>query len=161
MQQQKELRRKAQDLLLKYGLRKTSCRVSVLALLMQHNYALAHADLEKQLGSDYDRVTLYRTLYAFKEQGLVHSITDRNGIMKYALCRDVCNHLQHQHDHVHFCCCKCGQTYCLDEVRLGPIILPEGYLAGDVQFSVQGICKQCNVIDPESDSCPDEFTFLK
>lgn len=151
MQQPKEFRKKAQDLLLKYGLRKTSCRVSVLELLMQHNHALAHADLEKHLGSDYDRVTLYRTLYSFKEQGLVHSITDLNGIMKYALCRDeVCSHQQHQHDHVHFSCCKCNQTFCLDEVRMGPLVLPEGYQANEVQFSVQGVCKACNNLYTES-----------
>lgn len=157
MQQQKEIRRKAQELLLKYGLRKTSCRVSVLELLMQYNHALAHADLEKHLGSDYDRVTLYRTLYAFKEQGLVHSITDLNGIIKYALCREACNNLQHQHDHVHFNCCKCGQTYCLNEVRLGPVCLPDGYLASDVQFSVQGICKVCNAQNTEGVSCREPF----
>ncbi|MBC5992783.1 transcriptional repressor [Pontibacter sp. SD6] len=157
MQQQKEIRRKAQELLLKYGLRKTSCRVSVLELLMHYNYALAHADLEKQLGSDYDRVTLYRTLYSFKEQGLVHSITDLNGIIKYALCREACSNLQHQHDHVHFSCCKCGQTYCLNEVRLGPISLPEGYSASDVQFSVQGICKACNAQSIEGNFCREPF----
>ncbi|MBW7465881.1 Fur family ferric uptake transcriptional regulator [Pontibacter aydingkolensis] len=146
------MKRKAQDLLLKYKLRKTSCRVSVLELLMLHNHALAHADLEKQLGTDYDRVTLYRTLYAFKEQGLVHSITDLNGVMKYALCREACSHLEHQHDHIHFSCCKCGQTYCLDEVRLGPVVLPDGYLVSDVQFSVQGICKLCNTQSLEVES---------
>lgn len=144
MMQQKELRRKAQELLLKYGLRKTGCRLSVLELLLQHNFALAHADLEKHLGTSYDRVTLYRTLHAFKEQGLVHSITDLNGVMKYALCREACSHLQHQHDHIHFSCNKCGQTYCLNEVRLEPLSLPEGYQATDVQFSVQGVCKLCS-----------------
>ncbi|MEJ8801140.1 Fur family transcriptional regulator [Pontibacter sp. H249] len=139
------MKKKAQDLLLKYSLRKTSCRISVLTLLMEHTYALAHADLEKHLGTDYDRVTLYRTLHAFKEQGLVHSITDLNGTIKYALCREACSMLKHQHDHVHFSCTQCGQTYCLDEVQLEPVNLPEGYLANEVQFSIQGICRLCNL----------------
>ena len=147
MHQEKDLRKYAQLLLPKYGLRKTSCRVSVLELLMQNEYALAHTDLEKQLGNEYDRVTLYRTLHSFKEQGLVHSITDINGIVKYAMCREACNNLQHQHDHVHFSCNSCNQTYCLDELRLQPFALPQGYIVNDVQFTVQGICKSCNSHD--------------
>jgi Fur family transcriptional regulator, ferric uptake regulator len=159
MHQEKELRRHAQHLLLKYGLRKTSCRVSVLEVFMQNEHALAHTDLEKQLGSDYDRVTLYRTLTSFKEQGLVHSIIDVNGVMKYAMCREACDHLHHQHDHIHFSCSSCKQTYCLNEVHLQPFFLPEGYIASEVQFSVQGICKVCSSqIQPGVDQLPVDTT---
>ncbi|MFD2512991.1 Fur family transcriptional regulator [Pontibacter locisalis] len=143
-QQQKELRKQAQDLLLKFNLRKTGCRIDVLELFLQNHFALSHSDLEKLLGDDYDRVTLYRTLHSFKEQGLVHSINDVSGSVKYALCREVCSNHQHHDNHLHFNCTRCGQTFCLDEVVIPATVLPEGYQIDSLHFSAQGICKSCN-----------------
>lgn len=143
VQQQKELRKQAQDLLLKFGLRKTGCRIDVLELFLQNSYALSHADLEKLLGNNHDRVTLYRTLHSFKEQGLLHSIHDVSGAVKYALCKEACSLHQHHDNHIHFNCSSCGQTFCLNEVLIPATALPEGYQIDSLHFSAQGTCKFC------------------
>jgi Fur family transcriptional regulator, ferric uptake regulator len=140
-----DFRKQAQALLLRYGLRKTSCRTDVLKLFMQHDYALSHADLERKLDDEYDRVTLYRTLYSFKEQGLIHSIHDTNGIAKYALCKEACTLHKHQDNHVHFTCNQCGQTYCLNEVHIPVTVLPDGYNIESLHFSAKGVCQACNI----------------
>ena len=135
--------RKAQELLQQYMLRKTNCRLEVLALLLQHNHALAHSDIERQLGDRYDRVTLYRTLHSFEEKGLVHSINDVSGVVKYALCQEACDQHQHHDNHIHFNCTSCGQTFCLNEVNVPAPALPAGYRVQSLHFSARGICSAC------------------
>ncbi|WP_347157275.1 Fur family transcriptional regulator [Pontibacter chitinilyticus] len=132
-----------QTILHTYGLRKTGCRQDVLGLFLANPFALAHADLERLLGERYDRVTLYRTLYAFEEQGLLHSINDVSGAVKYALCQEACSPHQHHDNHIHFNCTSCGQTFCLNDVAIPPLPLPEGYQVNSLHFSAQGICKAC------------------
>lgn len=143
-QQQKKILKQAQDLLLKFNLRKTGCRTEVLELFLQNQFALSHSDLEKQLGDDYDRVTLYRSLHSFKEQGLVHSINDVSSSVKYALCKEACSLHQHHDNHTHFNCSRCGQTFCLEEVLIPAPALPEGFQIESLHFSAQGICNYCN-----------------
>ena len=133
---------KAVELLEQYSLRKTSCRLEVLALLLNNKSALAHSDIEKHLGDKFDRVTLYRTLHSFDETGLVHSIKDMSGAVKYALSQKA----QHHDNHVHFNCTACGQTFCLNEIGVPSLPLPTGYKVQSLHFSAQGVCSTCEGI---------------
>jgi len=142
--QQLNRMKKAQEILANYGLRKTGCRLDILQLFLANKCALAHADLEKVLGKRYDRVTIYRTLYAFEKKGLLHSINDVSGAVKFALCREACSRHQHHDNHVHFNCTACGQTFCLEEVRIPALVLPPGYEADSLHFSAQGKCQRCS-----------------
>ncbi|GAB3826510.1 Fur family transcriptional regulator [Pontibacter rugosus] len=136
---------RAQKLLLDYGLRKTGCRQEVLRQFLQNDFALSHADLEKLIGDRYDRVTIYRTLYSFEEKGLIHSINDVSGAVKFALCQEEACSQQHHHDnHIHFNCTSCGQTFCLNEVNIPAISLPNAYKVERLHFSAQGTCKDCD-----------------
>ncbi len=137
------LSRRPEELLRHHMLRKTNCRLEVLSLLLQHNHALAHSDIEKQLEGRFDRVTIYRTLHAFEKKGLVHSINDVSGPMKYALCQEACDQQQHKDNHIHFNCTACGQTYCLNEVNVPPPVMPDGYQVHSLHFSAQGVCGTC------------------
>lgn len=134
---------KAQKLLSEYGLRKTGCRLDVLELFLANGHALAHSDIERMFGDRYDRVTIYRTLHSFEEKGLLHSINDVSGAVKYALCHEACSQHQHQDNHIHFNCTTCGQTFCLNEVLIPHLTLPAGYQVSSLQFSAQGICRTC------------------
>ncbi|WP_114784690.1 Fur family transcriptional regulator [Botryobacter ruber] len=136
--------KQAKELLGEYGLRKTKCRLDILDLFLSHQQALAHADIEQVLGDRYDRVTIYRTLYSFKEQGLLHSINDISGAVKFALCQEACSQHQHYDNHIHFSCTQCGQTFCLNEVHIPAMTLPAGYSVHNLHFSAEGICKACN-----------------
>ncbi|WP_018476713.1 Fur family transcriptional regulator [Pontibacter roseus] len=135
---------KLHQIIHKYGLRKTNCRTDVLNLFLENKHALAHAAIEQQLGKQYDRVTLYRTLHSFEEKGLLHSINDGSGAVKYALCKEACNQHQHHDNHIHFSCTSCGQTYCINEVHIPALRMPAGYQVRELHFSAQGICSSCS-----------------
>jgi Fur family transcriptional regulator, ferric uptake regulator len=133
------------QILQEHKLRITDCRKEVLRIFLKMQAALSHADLEEKLNTDFDRVTIYRTLKTFLESDLIHKVLDDSGATKYALCSH--NHAgghSHDHEHVHFKCEKCGKTICIDEVQLPKIVLPEGYVNKEVSLLVQGICDKCN-----------------
>lgn len=131
------------SLLKKHGLKKTPTRMQVLEVYENHDHALAIADVEDELGEDFDRVTLYRTLSTFEEKGLLHKVFDDEGKMKYSLCGTTCDEHTHHDNHLHFHCRKCGQTTCVDSV---PVPTPDdlkGFIIHDVYMVANGICKAC------------------
>lgn len=132
------------DTLKSFGLRHTAGREQLLLLFRQANVALSHGDVEAQLGTDNDRVTIYRTLRTFVEKGLLHKVLDDAGDPRYALCREICADGQHQHDHVHFKCDVCNQTTCLNNVLIPSVTLPEGYSRKETNLLIQGVCAGCH-----------------
>jgi Fur family ferric uptake transcriptional regulator len=131
------------DLLSKHQVRKTKIRIAILELFMARNYALSHAEIEQVIKNDFDRVTIYRTLKSFEEQGLIHKVLDDSGASKYALCSHNCASSKHFDTHVHFNCTQCGKTFCLDSVPIPAIALPENYRFDKLDFLASGICKNC------------------
>ena len=132
------------DLLRRNQLSITDSRIAILELFNNSNSALAHADIEKATNEKYDRVTIYRTLQTFVEKGIIHSIPTTDNSVLYALCKDSCTNGHHHDNHVHFICDECGTTYCLDNVIIPEILLPEGFIAEGKDVVVSGICKTCN-----------------
>ena len=136
--------RKADEQLLKdFRLRNTSSRADILNLFLEHPYALSYSDIEKEVAETYDRVTVYRTLKTFVDKGVVHKVLDDTGGLKYALCKERCTSAEHHHEHVHFKCVNCGQTNCLDEVRIPEVQLPKGYRGKELNLLIQGLCNKC------------------
>lgn len=129
-------------LLRDFNLRATPNREEILQLFLLKNYALSHSDIEKEIANSLDRVTVYRTLKTFLDKGLIHKVLDDEGSLKYALCKEACNTVEHHHDHVHFKCTKCGQTMCLN-IDVPPLKLPKGYTAIETNLLVQGVCEKC------------------
>jgi Fur family ferric uptake transcriptional regulator len=63
---------------------------------------------------------------------------------RYALCAEACrDHHHHQHDHVHFKCSACGETNCLNQVKVSMPALPQGYEASEINLLIEGICPRC------------------
>jgi len=131
------------DILRRNQLSVTDSRKSILDLFLHSNGALAHADIEKQTGEKFDRVTVYRTLQAFMEKGIIHTIPTSDNSIRYALCKDDCTEGHHHDNHVHFLCNVCGRTTCLDSVTVPEVKLPKGFRPMDSQMIVSGICGQC------------------
>jgi Fur family transcriptional regulator, ferric uptake regulator len=129
-----------------FNMRSTPSRQGILHLFLKSDYALSHGDIEKEMSSSLDRVTVYRTLRTFLDKGLIHKVLDDEGSLKYALCNDACSSSEHHHDHVHFKCTRCGQTICLN-VELPRLKLPPGYHAEELNILAQGICEKCSVAD--------------
>ncbi|CAN5455546.1 Fur family transcriptional regulator [soil metagenome] len=134
----------AKDLLKEFDLRTTTCRSEILSIFLNRDFALSHADIEHKISESHDRVTVYRTLKTFLDKGLIHKVLDDGGSSKYALCRESCTSEDHNHEHVHFKCIRCGITNCLENVEVPRFSLPSGYKAIETNLLVQGICKDCN-----------------
>ena len=131
------------DILKRNSLSVTDSRRNILQLFLQQNAsALRHADIEQSL-QNIDRVTIYRTLQAFAEKGIIHSIPGSDGAARYALCKDGCADGHHHDDHVHFVCTRCSATQCLDDVHVPFVRMPEGFEASKTEMVVSGICSKC------------------
>ncbi|HUQ67635.1 MAG TPA: transcriptional repressor [Flavitalea sp.] len=121
----------------------TDSRKSILDLFLHSNGALAHADIEKKTGEKFDRVTVYRTLQAFMEKGIIHTIPTSDNSIRYALCKDDCTEGHHHDHHVHFLCNVCATTTCLESVIVPEVKLPKGFRFLNSQMIVSGICENC------------------
>ena len=133
----------SERLLKDFRLRSTPSRQEILHLFLKKEYALSHGDIEREISSSLDRVTVYRTLKTFLDKGLIHKVLDDEGSLKYALCNDACRATGHHHDHVHFKCEQCGQTNCLN-IEIPSVKLPKGYKAREINLLIQGICENCS-----------------
>ncbi len=133
---------KLKGTLKQHALRITASRIDVLKMFMEANHALSFRDLEEKL-SEYDRVTLYRTLNSFISKGVIHRIPDNSGFTRYGICQGTCTPQNHTHDHVHFKCDNCGQTECLPRHHVPKIEIP-GYLVSEANLIVSGLCNTCN-----------------
>ena len=134
---------KVPELLKEHKLRTTSSRSVILNIFIKRTHALSYSDIEKEVSSAFDRVTVYRTLKAFLDRGVIHKVLDDGGALKYALCNEQCQEEDHHHDHVHFKCTQCGKTQCLEDVEVHPLKLPRGYKAKEVNLLIRGTCPRC------------------
>lgn len=126
----------------KKNIRPTVMRLLVLEVLANQEATVSLSDLEK-LFERSDRITLYRTLKTFQENGLVHSVDDGTGAPKYALCEDGCKCDIERDLHVHFHCKICTETLCLPKYKIPEIRLPEKFRAEEATLVVKGLCSKC------------------
>ena len=131
------------DILKQSGLSVTESRKKILDLFLETSGALAHADIEKNTASAFDRVTVYRTLQTFVEKGIIHQIPTTDNSVLYALCKHNCEQGHHHDDHVHFICSNCDKTICLDEVTVPEVKLPKNFTKQLAAMVVTGICEDC------------------
>lgn len=137
-----------EKLLNRYDLRSTHIRREVLRLFLGCDHALTHHRIEQEVQGEFDRVTLYRTLRTFEEKGLLHRVLNDQDTIQYALCKDEhCQTHQHKHvdNHVHFQCEQCARTFCMDDVPIPLVDIPENYKVRSMQLLVMGICDECGV----------------
>lgn len=131
------------SILKQHDLRITNCRQAVLSTFLSASGALSTPELETSL-SEFDRVTLYRTLHSFTEKGILHIIPDDSGAARYGICHETCSPEEHQHNHVHFKCDDCGIISCLTDQHIPKIAVP-GYKIVDVNMILRGLCQSCNI----------------
>ena len=125
-----------------HKLRVTDGRIDVLEYFLRQNRTMSFKDIEEEF-KDSDRVTLYRTLSAFTEHGVLHKIPDDSGYATYGLCHDTCDSEDHHHDHMHFKCNECGTIECLEQ-NIPTIKIP-GYQVTEANLILKGVCKTCLV----------------
>ena len=125
------------------GIRPTAMRLMTYKRLVELKVAISLGDLEKDFKVS-ERSTLFRTMKAFEEKGIVHQIEDGTGVIKYALCEENCECEVGNDLHLHFHCNKCNETVCLTEHKIPYISLPDGYITEDINLVVKGICEKCS-----------------
>ena len=130
------------QVLIAHNLKQTQKRRDVLALFYTYDYALSSKMIEQNFTS-FDRVTLYRLLNSFEEQGLIHKVVNDQGEVFYAKCSS-CEDATHYDNHIHFHCKSCKKIYCLEDVNPSSIKIPTGFTTQTVHLDVYGVCKSCS-----------------
>src|ERR1051325_4181364 len=133
------------DMLKRNQLSVTASREKILNLFFEQSGALAHGDIEKKAGEKFDRVTIYRTLQAFVEKGIIHTIPTADNSILYALCKDDCEEGHHHDHHIHFVCKRCHNTYCLDNVVTPDINVPVGYSDKQIEVLLQTLSTKTSI----------------
>ena len=123
-----------------HGIKPTANRLLVLKALAESKRPLTMAELEDQIDS-IDKSGIFRTLMLFKENHLLHQIDDGCEGVRYELCHA---HGETDDDrHVHFHCEVCHRTFCLENIPVPSVSLPEGFQHETVNYMIKGVCPQC------------------
>lgn len=124
------------------GIKPTSNRILVLRALLDAESPMSLIELETMLET-LDRSSIQRVLTLLSEHDIVHVMEDGRGVAKYEVCR---SHDHHDHDddhHAHFYCEKCERVFCLEDVAIPHIALPDGFEVKGANFMLKGICPEC------------------
>lgn len=131
------------DLLRAHHLKKTPIRVEMLKIFMSHDFALSAQDIITKMTRQHDRVTIYRALNSFEEQGILHRASEDSQGVKYALCGQGCPDELHTDKHAHFICEACHQTYCLQSVAIPEVEVPGTFSVSQFNYTLSGTCEGC------------------
>lgn len=124
------------------AVRITAMRQLILEYFVTENAVLGLSELEKAFPKS-DRITMYRTLKTFEENGILHSIKGEGEEAKYALCQEHCTPVHHFDRHPHFQCEQCKKVTCMDSQLIPSMKLPNGYKQTEVSMMIKGICPDC------------------
>lgn len=135
------------DLLRDHGLKITPVRLRVLEILLKSDTALSHGDITEQLADEsIDKVTLYRTLNAFNEKGIVHKVATEDRNWLYAILVSGEKHVEPEYSHAHFICDDCEKIFCLP-MNLSStdqdLTLRNGFLIKQQEVRLHGLCPSC------------------
>lgn len=120
--------------------RQTKSKKAVLECLKNaEKFGLKSDDIENQL-PDFDRVTVYRILQSFVNDGIIHKVISDDGKFYYFKCNS-CSEI-HYHNHYHFKCDTCGKVECMDnEIE---VKVPANYRVENINFWISGVCGRCS-----------------
>jgi len=129
------------EFLQSHGVKPTANRIVVLKALAAAQRPMSLSELETTILS-IDKSGIFRALTLFREHHLVHVIEDGGDGVRYELCRSHSDDFD-EDIHVHFYCENCHKTFCLHDVLVPEITLPDDYLMNTVNYMVKGLCPNC------------------
>jgi Fur family transcriptional regulator, ferric uptake regulator len=130
------------ELLKSHQLKKTAPRVAIINALIAGQMPQSEAEIKSKIGALYDRITFYRSVHSLLEVGLIHKIVVDNLLVKYAL-NNCANGHAHEVNHIHFYCKTCSKVMCMEEVKIMPYVLPQGYSKNECDVVIKGCCGCC------------------
>lgn len=132
-------------LLKEHGIKPTANRILVLKALGEAARPLSMLELEDEIET-IDKSGIFRTLRLFVSSHLVHVIEDGGDAVRYELCHSSHDEIDDD-QHAHFFCLVCHKTYCLDEIALPELAVPQGFTASAVNYLIKGVCPNCSKCD--------------
>lgn len=131
---------RAKGILKEKALRVTKPRVAVLAALLGDARPVSHADVTEALLPDgLDRVTIYRTLLALTEAGVLVKTDLGDHVWRFSMMRDTS---AAHGEHAHFICVDCGAAKCLPEDAVS-LKLAAHRSSSVIDIQVRGRCEVC------------------
>ena len=125
------------------GLRATSSRIAVLALLRTEESALSHSEVAEFLeAASWDRATLYRNLVDMTEAGLLRRVELGDHTYRF----EVVDRDHEDGEHPHFVCSECGTVECLPELEFhakAKTVVPQSVRKRQFAVQLRGICDDC------------------
>jgi len=142
----KDDRELTRELLKAAGLRITSSRVAVIAVLRAAETPLSHGDVAARLEQHgLDRTTVYRNLVDLAEAGILRR-SDVGHIWRFELAGGASS-AHDSEQHPHFVCTDCGKVSCLPSgsiaikpLRGAPSALRKG---AELEIQIRGQCDAC------------------
>ncbi|MCR4859911.1 MAG: transcriptional repressor [Bacteroidales bacterium] len=132
----------AEKLMCEHGIKPTANRILILRTLLEEHRPLSMSEIETILES-VDKSIISRTLAAFRERRLLHTLEDGGDSLRYEVCR--CAEEEEDSDrHVHFHCEVCGKTFCFEDRPIPQVDFPEGFDVFNVNYMAHGICPDCH-----------------
>lgn len=129
-------------LLESHGIKPTANRILVVKALAESQRPMSLSELECEILS-VDKSSVFRVLTLLRESHLVHVIEDGGDGVRYELCRSTDGHEHDDDQHVHFYCEQCHRTFCLSDIPIPTVNLPEGYLLENINYMAKGLCPKC------------------
>lgn len=123
------------------GIRPTAMRLLILRTMMRGDETVSMPEMERWLPT-VDKSTISRTLSLFLLHRLVHAVDDGSGAVKYAVCSDDCS-CAVEDEHTHFYCESCHRTFCLKQIAVPVVPLPDGFRLTGVNYVLKGLCPEC------------------
>lgn len=122
-------------------LKATATRLEVLSIISKYKKAIPFSEIQNAL-QGFDRVTLYRTINALSENGIIHKalITEKDTF--FAVCSDGCSSDSHDHKHIHFKCTSCQAVTCVQIDRPINFSVP-GHSIENFEIEASGVCASC------------------
>jgi Fur family ferric uptake transcriptional regulator len=125
------------------GLRPTPQRVGIVTELMREPDDVTAQELHQRLragGAGVGLATVYRTLTALREHGVVDALSHHPGELCYRLCAEG----EHHH---HLVCTSCHRVVELHDCALEDWLAGEaakhGFVATGHRLEVSGLCPEC------------------
>ena len=129
-------------ILSKHGISRTKFRSDLLSLFYIER-SLTVEGILQYFKNTIDKVTVYRSLESFETRGLIHKVPDSKNLKRYSLCvEQECSIDSHNHNHGHFICHTCNQTFCMQDVNL-PIITSKDFYIQELKLIAEGYCQDC------------------
>lgn len=129
------------QLMARHGVKVTANRLMIARALHEARRPMSLGELEGQLDT-IDKSNIFRALQLFRESHLVHALDDTGDGVRYELC-----HSRHDDEdddlHVHFYCTRCHRTFCLEDIPVPQVSVPEGFRPQAQTHLVRGLCPAC------------------